>query len=174
MEFMVFQNIQKANAPMTVNVTQVMTGDIEEIVSVSGNIVSDETKSYYADVAAPIDVLELHAGDRVEKGDVLYTFDAEELDLAKKQAELNLQQANGNYSGTMEKNSKSAVALKGNSMTYIHNRLDEITNEVDALNDKITEKTSRMNQTLTDLQKTGFFSRLVGIVMKYLISQKLF
>ncbi len=153
--FVIFQNIQKSNAPMPVNVAQVMTGDIEEVVSISGNIVSDETKSYYADVSAPIDVLELHAGDRVEKGDVLYTYDAGELELAKKQAELNLEQANGNYSGTMEKNSKASVALKGNSMTYINNRLDEITDEIDALNDKITEKTSRMNQTLNDLQKTS-------------------
>ena len=153
--FFVFRSVQQKNAPLPVTVANVMTGDIEEVVSVSGNIVSDETKTYYAEVAAPIDVLELNAGDRVEKGDVLYSYDEKELELAKKQAELNLQQANGNYSGTMEKNSKSSVALKGNSMSYINNRLDEITAEIDALNDKISEKTSRMNQTLTDLQKTS-------------------
>ncbi len=153
--FFIFQNVQKANAPMTVNVAQVMTGDIEEIVSISGNVVSDETKTYYADISAPIDVLELAEGDRVEKGDILYSYDAEELEKSKKQAELTLQQADGNYAGTMEKNAKSTVARSGNSMNYIHDRLNQITDEIDILNDKISEKTSRMNQTLTDLQKTS-------------------
>ena len=150
----IFSSIQKKNAPLPVTTAQVMRGDIEEIISISGNVTSNETKSYFAEVTAPIETLDLSTGDRVEKGDILYAYNVEDLSKAKKQAELTLAQANGNYSGSLEKNRKATDKLSGNSITDINNRLDEITAEIDALNDKITEKTSRMNQTLTDLQKT--------------------
>ena len=151
----IFTTIKAKNAPMPVTTQAVGKGDVEVIVSISGNVASDETKSYYASVQAPIETLELSKGDRVKKGDILFQYDEADLEKTKKQAELNLQQANGNYSGSMEKNNKATDVLEGNSIHDINNRLDAITQEVDALNDKITEKTSRMNQTLTDLQKVS-------------------
>ena len=151
----IFSSIKAKNAPMPVTTQAVGKGDVEVIVSISGNVASDETKSYYASVQAPIETLELSKGDRVKKGDVLFQYDEADLEKTKKQAELNLQQANGNYSGSIEKNNKATDVLEGNSIHDINNRLDAITQEVDALNDKITEKTARMNQTLTDLQKVS-------------------
>lgn len=153
--FTVFNNVNAKNAPMPVTTTQVTKGDIEAIVSISGNVASDETKTYYAKVSAPIGALALAEGDRVNKGDVIYTYDEADLERAKKEAELNLQQANGNYNGSIEKNNKATDVLEGRSIHDINTRLDEITAEIDALNDKITEKNNRMNQTLTDLQKTS-------------------
>ncbi|WP_029320860.1 efflux RND transporter periplasmic adaptor subunit [Butyrivibrio sp. AE3004] len=151
----VFANIKAKNAPKSVNITKVGKGDIEVIVSISGNVASDETKTYYAKLQAPIGKLGLTVGDRVGKGDVIYAYDEANLEKTKKQAELNLQQANGSYSGSIEKNGKATDVLEGRSIHDINNRLDVITKEVDALNDKIQEKTSRMNQTLTDLQKVS-------------------
>ncbi len=164
-------NIQKKNAPMPVTVEQVAKGDIEVIVSISGNVSSDETKTYYSDIAAPISEFELTVGDRVNKGEVLYQFNEEELEKMKKQAELNLQQANGSYSGNIEKNAKATDVLEGNSISDINTRLDEITAEIDALNEKITEKTTRMNRTLTDLQKVAEDVNENGYSDSYDISQ---
>lgn len=153
--YLVISNIRAKNAPMPVTATNVMKGDIEVIVSVSGNVASDETKTYYSEITAPIGMLDLKTGDRVNKGDVLYKFNESTLEIKKKSAELNLQQANGSYSGNLEKNRKATDVLEGNSITDINNRLDQITDEIDAINDKITEKKTRMNQTLTDLQKVS-------------------
>ena len=170
--FVVVRNIQASNAPLTVTTVPVMSGDIEEVVSISGNIISDETKTYYSDITAPVDQLELSAGDRVNKGDVLFAYNESDLAEAKTKAELSLQQANGNYSGSIEKNNKAIDVLTGLSIHDINTRLDEITAEVDALNDKITEKTSRMNQTLTDLQKTSQDIDQNGVSDSYDATQK--
>ena len=170
--FVVVRNIQASNAPLTVTTVPVMSGDIEEVVSISGNITSDETKTYYSDITAPVDQLELSAGDRVNKGDVLFAYNESDLAEAKTKAELSLQQANGNYSGSIEKNNKATDVLTGLSIHDINTRLDEITAEVDALNDKITEKTSRMNQTLTDLQKTSQDIDQNGVSDSYDATQK--
>ncbi|WP_026529080.1 efflux RND transporter periplasmic adaptor subunit [Butyrivibrio sp. VCD2006] len=151
----VYSTIKAKNAPMPVTTQAVGKGSVEVIVSISGNVASDETKTYYAGIQAPIEKLELSQGDRVEKGELLYQYDETELEKMKKQAELSLQQANGNYSGSIEKNNKATDVLEGRSIHDINNRLDAITAEIDALNDKINEKTSRMNQTLTDLQKVS-------------------
>ncbi len=151
----IFRNIMAKNAPTTVTTDHAMRGDIEVIVSISGNVASDEKKSYFADVSAPVEKLSLTKGDRVAKGDILFAYNESDLETAKKQAELNLQQAEGNYDSSIEKNRKSTDILKGNSIHDINTRLDQITDEVDALSDKIEEKTSRMNRTLTDLQKVS-------------------
>ncbi len=153
--FMIFNNIKAKNAPTPVTTDHVMRGDIEVIVSISGNVSSDEKKSYFADVSAPVEKLSLTLGDRVSKGDLLFQYDESTLETAKKQAELSLQQAEGNYDSSLEKNRKSTDVLKGNSIHDINTRLDQITDEIDDLNDKITEKTTRMSRTLTDLQKVS-------------------
>ncbi len=142
------------NAPMVVSVEEASLGDIEEIVTVSGTVASAEKKAYYAGISAPVKTLNIEIGDRVKKGDVLLLYNEEDLELAKKQAELNVQQAQGSYSGSMEKNAKATNVLRGNSIGDINNRLDEITAEIDAVNLKITEKTDRMSGTITELQNT--------------------
>ena len=151
----IFTTIRAKNAPLPVTTEAVSKGSVEVIVSISGNVASDETKTYYAKVQAPLETLELSQGDRVSKGDLLYAYDEAELEKTRKQAELNLQQANGNYSGSIEKNNKATDVLEGNSIHDINKRLDEIVKQTEELNDKINEKTSRMNQTLTDLQKVS-------------------
>ncbi|WP_044913575.1 efflux RND transporter periplasmic adaptor subunit [Butyrivibrio sp. WCE2006] len=153
--FIVYSNIKTSNAPTPVTTQNVTKGDIEVIVSISGNVASDESKTYFAKLSAPIGINGLSEGDRVNKGDVIYSYDEAELEKSKKKAELSLQQANGSYNGSLEKNKKATDVLEGNSIHDINNRLDEITHQIDDINNKITEKTARMNQTLTDLQKVS-------------------
>ncbi|MBR5115497.1 MAG: biotin/lipoyl-binding protein, partial [Lachnospiraceae bacterium] len=148
------RNQAAKNAPPEVTVQEASLGSIEEIVSVSGTVASAEKQSYFAGISAPVKTLNIAIGDRVKKGDLLLLYDEEELELARKQAELNVQQAQGNYSGSMEKNAKATNVLRGNSIGDINNRLNEITAEIDAINLKITEKTDRLSGTITELQNT--------------------
>lgn len=138
----------------TVEVVKAETGSIEEIVTISGNVSSAEKKSYYSTISAPVTSLIPKAGDRVEKGDLLFAYDPEELEMMRRQAELNIQQANGSYSAAVTKNAKATDVLRGNSIHDINNRLEQITKEIDDLNYKIQEKTDRMAGTITELQNT--------------------
>ena len=152
---LVFYVINKGkNAITPVTVTTVSNGSIEVISSYSGTIASNELKSYYSQVTAPISEMKLHVGDRVKKGDLLYKYAEDDLALLKEQASLTLAQSEGNYTGSLQKNAIATINANGMSLSAINSRLDEITAQVDSLNDKINEKTARMQQTLTDLQKT--------------------
>ncbi len=143
------------SAGLPVETVDVANGTIENILSVSGTVESADSKSYFADVTAPVDQLNVKIGDKVTSGDVLYTYDAAQLDLAEKNAQLAIKQAKGNYSALY---AGPAAAdrdyAQGMNSQQINERLDAITAEMDALDDKIQEKTNRMNQTLSDLNKT--------------------
>ncbi|MCR4763440.1 MAG: efflux RND transporter periplasmic adaptor subunit [Lachnospiraceae bacterium] len=152
--FFIIRGRAAKNAATPVNVMEAANGSIEETVTISGTVASAEKKSYYSTVTAPIATLDIKAGERVKKGDMLFCYNTEDLDLMKKQAELNLQQADGSYSAAAEKNAKATDILRGNSIHDINNRLEEITAEVDAINLKIQEKTDRMSGTVTELQNT--------------------
>ncbi len=138
-----------------VETQEVALGNIENILSVSGTVESAESKSYFSEVTAPVDRIEVKVGDKVKKGDILCTYDQEALDLSQKSAELSITQAKGSYnamySGTAAADRKYA---QGMNAQQINDRLDAITEEIDAINLKIQEKTNRLNQTITDLQKT--------------------
>ena len=143
------------NAIVLVDTCEATMGDIENILSISGTVESAETKTYFSDVTAPIDEINVKVGDKVTSGSMLYTYDQESIELAKKTAELNITQAKGSYnslySGTAAADRKYA---QGMNAEQINARLDAITAEIDAINNKITEKTNRINQTIKDIQNT--------------------
>ncbi len=94
-----FMVIRSKAAPQMkmVSVEEVSSGDIENVISISGNVVSAETQTIYADVDGTLNEVKVKVGDKIKKGDLLFTYDTEKLDLAVKQAELAISQAKGNY-----------------------------------------------------------------------------
>ncbi|WP_034446324.1 efflux RND transporter periplasmic adaptor subunit [Butyrivibrio sp. AE2032] len=146
----------KKNAVVIVETQEVAKGTIENILSISGTVESGETKSYFAEVSSVIDQLDVKVGDKVSTGDTLCTFDTDALDLAEKNAELAIKQAKGSYSALYSPTGAAdRKYAEGMTAQQINDRIDAIIAEIDALNKKITEKTNRMNRTLTDLQKTA-------------------
>ena len=154
--FFVIRGVLAAkNAVVFVETYEASLGDIENVLSISGTVESAETKTYFSDVTAPIDEINVKVGDKVKNGEMLYTYDQESIDLAKKTAELSITQAKGSYnslySGTAAADRQYA---QGMNAQQINARLDAITAEIDAINNKITEKTNRINQTIKDIQNT--------------------
>ena len=161
--FFIVRSRMASNAPMQVETMDVTRGDIEETVTISGTVTAAESKTFYAGMTATINSVPVKAGDRIQKGDLLLDYDKDELELTRRQAELNMEQTEGNYSGTLEKNAKATDVLRGNSIHDINNRLDQITKEIDDINYKITEKTDRMSKTLTELQEVSMDINQNGI-----------
>lgn len=143
------------NAVLPVETVDVSKGTIENILSVSGTVESADSKSYFADVVAPVDQVNVKVGDKVSSGDVLFTYDEAQLDIAEKTAQLDIKQAKGSYSALYSgAGAADREYAKGMNAQQINERLDAITAEMDAIDNKIQEKQNRMSQTLTDLNKT--------------------
>ncbi|MBP3783205.1 MAG: efflux RND transporter periplasmic adaptor subunit [Butyrivibrio sp.] len=142
------------NSIVTVETHEVALGNIENILSISGTVESAENKNYFTEITAPLDTVNVKVGDKVKAGDVLCTYDADNLEIQKKGAELAIQQAKGNYSALYSPvGSADRKYAEGMTAQQINDRLDAITAEIKALQDKITEKTNRVNQTIKDIRK---------------------
>ena len=72
---------------------------IKEVYNSSGTIESENTKTYYSPVTAPIANLNAKVGQIVQAGDLLVTFDTTNLERDNQQAQLNLQSAYNTSSG---------------------------------------------------------------------------
>ena len=141
------------NQVTMVETSPVVLGNIENVLSISGTVQSAETKTYFSEVAAPIETLNIKVGDKVSSGDVLYTYDTEALDLAEKTAQLAITQAKGSYNSAAAGTIDSSYA-QGMTLSQINERMDAIDAEIIELEKKYTEKQNRIQKTLDDLNKT--------------------
>lgn len=154
--YVVFRINAGKNAVVMVETQDVALGTIENVLSISGTVQSGETRNYYSDITAPIESLNVKVGDKVSEGDELYSYDQEALDLAQKNAELAIKQAKGTYSSTAAGASIADSAenyAQTMTLDQINNRIDQITNESEAVQKKIEEKKNRISQTIDELNK---------------------
>ena len=80
---------------MKVAVAAVGQGDVVRTIAVEGHIETEEEKAYYAKVTAPVSTFDLKAGDVVQKGDTLVTYDTQEYDRSLEQAQLQAKGSQG-------------------------------------------------------------------------------
>lgn len=105
--FIVVSNIAAANAKPIVFTAQVVKGDIEQTLSTSGSVASNEVKTYFAPVSLQVGSIDVAAGESVAKGEAVITYDATNLANEKRLAELKLQKQEGSYQNSVQKNNES-------------------------------------------------------------------
>lgn len=71
-----------------VEVTEALKGNIAQTVDVSGTVASEEIKIYFADVTAKVDSVTVTPGQSVKKGDLLLSYNTEDLEKMMKQTDL--------------------------------------------------------------------------------------
>lgn len=84
-----YNAVSSANAPVPVTTVTASKGDLEQTISTSGTVNSENEKIYYADATAQIASVNIVKGDTVSAGSMLLTYDTSALELAKKKADLN-------------------------------------------------------------------------------------
>lgn len=100
---------------VSLNVTTVKTGDIKEIYNASGKIESENTKTYYSPVTAPITRCNIAVGDTVKAGDVIVSFDTTNLERDNQKAQLSLQTSLNSTQAAYSQNAKAIDAANATS-----------------------------------------------------------
>ncbi|MBQ8261770.1 MAG: efflux RND transporter periplasmic adaptor subunit [Lachnospiraceae bacterium] len=139
-----------------VTTQEVTRGTITAQISGSGTVQSDEVVRYYAVTTATVDSVLVQAGDMVQSGDVLITYDAADLELAIAETNLSLQSSNSEYLATMEENYENqttynqAVADVANFELLI----EEQEAYIEALEDGIaSEREARQEEILREIEQ---------------------
>lgn len=139
-----------------VTTQEVVRGTVTAQISGSGLVQSDEVMRYYAVTTATVDSILVQAGDMVQAGDVLVTYDAADLELAIAETNLSLQSSNSEYLARMEENYENqttynqAVADVANYELLI----DEQEAYIEALEDGIaSEREARQEEILREIER---------------------
>ena len=97
-----------ASAGTAIRTAQVAKGQLDCELELNGNVESLTEKSYYSEVDGRIGSVNVKEGDFVRKGDMLVTFDTEDLEVARMLAELNAAATQGGYDGSKQSGGRVA------------------------------------------------------------------
>ena len=97
-----------ANAAVAVTAYTVDKGSLESQIEVNGTVESNSQKVFYSDIDARIGKIHVKEGDFVKKGDVIISYDAE--DIARLEAMTNLQARadQGSYNNSIQAGNRTA------------------------------------------------------------------
>ena len=114
------------------NVVKAERGTIKEVYNSTGTIESENTKTYYSPVTAPIKECRAVAGQTVKAGDLLVTFDTTNLERDNQQAQLTLQSSLNSSIVARTQNAKAIDAANAASV-QVAAQANALADEVNAL-----------------------------------------
>ena len=127
-----------SNQATTLQVAEVTTGDIKEVYNASGKIESENTKTYYSPVTAPVAICNAVVGNSVKAGDLLVSFDTTNLERDNQQAQLSLQSSLNASQATKAQNAKAidaanaASAQAADQANRLADKVNDLAAQVDA------------------------------------------
>ena len=152
--FVVANSMAAQNMGLMVSTVSAAVQDVEQNLSTSGTVKSEETKTYFAPVAVEVGTVDVAAGDSVKKGQSLLRFDADALAEAKQMAQLKLQANEGGYNSSIYKNNKYIADLgEANvNLGVLEQQIADSENYVKELEQKINDKKAAIAHEGTLLQ----------------------
>lgn len=152
--FMVKNSLAAQNMGLMVSTVPAAVQDLEQNLSTSGTVKSEEAKTYFAPVAVKVGTVDVAAGDSVKKGQSLLQFDTDALAEAKQMAQLKLQANEGGYESSIYKNNKYIAELgEANvNLEVLEQQIFDSENYVKELEQKINDKKAAIAHEGTLLQ----------------------
>ncbi len=98
----------KSNAAMTVSAYTVDKGTLDSNVEVNGTVESNLEKVFYSELDARIGTVHIKEGDFVKKGDVIISYDKEDIERLEALTNLQAQADLGSYNNSMQTGSRTA------------------------------------------------------------------
>ena len=142
--FVLVRGQLQAKKPMIAETTQAFTGDVEQTLSTSGTVESEQTQTYYSPVGATIQDVPVELGDVVTAGQLLVAYDVNDLENAKEQAAYRTQAAVNNYLGSAAQNTQSGgkYAEASTNLDVLEQQIADQKNLISLLKDQLEEKTN--------------------------------
>lgn len=130
-------------------------GTVKQTIDTSGTVKTEQQKTYFSPLAAKVEACKVQEGDAVEAGQVLLTYDAQDLENRKKEAALQNDEANYGYQNTMDKNSKDASEYSRSShdVEILEQQVENAKAEVRALKQYLTDMGCFLREAQNDNHK---------------------
>lgn len=152
--FIVSRVLTPAALPM-VMVRSAEKGTVKQTIDTSGTVKPEQQKTYFSPLAAKVEACKVQEGDAVEAGQVLLTYDAQDLENRKKEAALQNDEAYYGYQNTMDKNSKdtSEYSRSSHDVEILEQQVENAKAEVRALKQYLTDMGCFLREAQNDNHK---------------------
>lgn len=130
-------------------------GDIEQVLSTSGFVESEDTKTYYSDVNARITEFSLKKGSTVHAGDVLVSYDTNDLENLYKQQELQDKASKADYAQALTDSSENATKYHNAStdVNVLEQQVEDQQNAVEHLQMSLNDETNYLSELQAKLSE---------------------
>lgn len=131
-------------AQALVTTTEAIAGEIEQTINTSGTVTTENTKSYFSDVNVKIGSVSVQAGDAVKAGDVLISYDEDDLNKEIQLAQLKTQSTEGSYRNSVQSNNEKLGDLNeaNINLEVLDQQIADTEAYITSLNNKIEKKKS--------------------------------
>ena len=152
--FIVSRVLTPAALPV-VMVRSTEKGTVKQTIDTSGTVKTEQQKTYFSPLAAKVEACKVQEGDAVEAGQVLLTYDAQDLENRKKEAALQNDEAYYGYQNTMDKNSKdtSEYSRSSHDVEILEQQVENAKAEVRALKQYLTDMGCFLREAQNDNHK---------------------
>ena len=143
--FIVFRMVSCALTPSVgalVTTAKAVRGDLQESISTSGTVASEEKTVIFAPVSGKLGEVKAAAGDAVKAGELLISYDMEDMERSLQQAALQQQKSAAVYNGAMADNSQNQAKLK------------EASTNLDVLNQQIADNKAYLKDLQNKLSQS--------------------
>ncbi len=130
------------SAGAVVTTVNAVRGDLQESISTNGTVRSEEVSVIFAPVSGILDSVNVAAGDAVEAGDLLATYNVARLESSMRQSELQYEKSNANYNSVMADNAQNQA------------KLNEATVNLDVLNQQIADTKEYIRSLQNELSES--------------------
>lgn len=132
----------KPAAAALVSTASPIRGDIQESISTSGTVVSEEKRVFFAPVNGTISDVHVTQGDAVKAGTVMMSYDMEDMEHMLTQAALQQKKSDAGVGGALAKNVENQAKLK------------EASTNLDVLNQQIEDNKAYLKDLQAKLEKS--------------------
>lgn len=142
----------KGNTVPTLPTVAVTRGDVETKVTASGIVESEEAKVYYAPLNAKVAHVSVEQGDSVKRGDVLLTYDTEDLEFTQREGALEASASENSYLSTMSESDKQEKIYNDSVATLeiVETSIDWQQDLIDDLKNYVTDEKNKKRLELID------------------------
>lgn len=123
--------------------TNAFRGDLQESISTSGTVKSEEIKVIFAPVSGILDTVNVAAGDAVQAGELLVSYDIDRLESSMRQSELQYEKSNANYNGIMADNAQNQAKLNEANVN-----LDVLNRQIEDTKAYLRDLQNELNESL--------------------------
>ena len=164
--FRIILGMGSVGAGIPVTTAHAERGDLQEKITTSGTVLSEEVKVIFSPVSGTISEVKAAAGDVVQAGDVLISYDLEKMESSIRQSELQRDRSEAVYNSAAKTDSRNRQKKKeatanlevlnqqiADKKTYISNLQNELNVNQRDSNNAIVKETANQNNRLKQLQE---------------------